>query len=103
MSDDPPNCLEEYRNQHATARRAFHFQQVCVCVWACVCVSRVFYAPLLVFTQTDTVRLDFTRTMMGKGTTKIPASEYQQLGLAGRRFSCHATLLLSSHTMVSYL
>lgn len=74
-----------------------------VCVWACECVSRAFYAPLLVFTQADTVRLDFTRTLMGKGTTKIPASEYQQLGLAGRHFSCHATQLLLSHTMASYL
>lgn len=98
MLEGPPYRLEECGNQHATARRPFYFYQAWVC--GHVCVSQVFYAPLLVFTWADTVRLDFTRTLMGKGTTKIPGSKYQQLGLAVRCFFCHATQPLLSQTKV---
>lgn len=98
----PTQSFRRVRESACFSSQSFSFPAT-VCVWACACVSRLFYAPLLVFTKADTVRLDFTKTLMAKGTTRIPARKYQQLGLAGRRFSCHATQLLSSQTMVSYL
>lgn len=72
---------------------------VYVCVGMCMCVSGLLCSTAGIHTG----RLDFTRALMGKWTTKVLASEYQQLGLVVRCFFCHATRLLSSQTIVSHL